>query len=71
MRPYEDEALAFPLQYGLTGPLQAASLKKGSDDMLALWAGQAVALNRAMPAGELLEALVEETRAVLAGLWRR
>jgi hypothetical protein len=33
-----------------------------------MWAGQAVALNRAMPAGELVEALVEETRAVLAGL---
>jgi nitronate monooxygenase len=68
MRPYEDESLAFPLQYGLTGPLQVASLKKGSDEMLAMWAGQAVALNRAMPAAELIETLVEETRAVLAAL---
>jgi nitronate monooxygenase len=68
MRPHEDEALAFPLQYNMTGPLQAASLKKESDAMLALWAGQAVALNRPMPAGELLETLVEETRKVLAGL---
>jgi nitronate monooxygenase len=68
MRAHEDESLAFPLQYGLTGPLQAASLKKGSDEMLAMWAGQAVALNRAMPAAELVETLVEETRAVLAGL---
>jgi nitronate monooxygenase len=68
MRPHEDEALAFPLQYSLTGPLQAASTAKGSDEMLAMWAGQAVALNRAMPAGELIDALVEETRAVLAAL---
>ena len=68
MRASEDESLAFPLQYGLTGPLQVASAKKGSDEMLAMWAGQSVALNRAMPAGELLETLVEETRAVLAGL---
>jgi hypothetical protein len=36
--------------------------------MLAMWAGQAVALNRAMPAGELIDALVEETRTVLAAL---
>ena len=68
MRPYEDESLAFPLQYSLTGPLQAASTKKGSDEMLALWAGQAVALNRAMPAAELVEVLVEEVRAVLAAM---
>jgi nitronate monooxygenase len=68
MRPYEDEALAFPLQYDMTGPLQAASLKKGSDEMLAMWAGQAVALNRPMAAAELVETLVEETKAVLAGL---
>jgi nitronate monooxygenase len=68
MRPHEDESLAFPLQYSLTGPLQAASAAKGSDEMLAMWAGQAVALNRAMPAGALIDALVEETRAVLAAL---
>ncbi len=68
MRPYEDESLAFPLQYSLTGPLQAASLKQGSDEMLAMWAGQAVALNRPMSAGALVETLVEETRKVLEGL---
>ena len=68
MRPYEDESLAFPLQYSLTGSLQAASLKQGSDEMLAMWAGQAVALNRPMSAGALVETLVEETRKVLEGL---
>lgn len=68
MHPHEDEALAFPLQYSMTAPLQAASLKAGRDDMLAMWAGQAVALNRSMPAGELLETLVAETRVVLAAL---
>lgn len=68
MRPYQDEALDFPYQYSMTGPLQAASAKKGSDDMLAMWAGQAVALNRPMPAAALLEKLVEEARDVLASL---
>jgi len=68
MQPHEDEALDFPDQYSMTGPLQAASAKKGSDEMLAMWAGQAVALNRPMPAEELLEKLVEEARSVLAAL---
>ncbi|MEM9683144.1 MAG: DUF561 domain-containing protein [Pseudomonadota bacterium] len=68
MQPHEDEALAFPYQYSLTGPLQAASAQRGSDDMLAMWAGQSVALNRAMPAGDLLETLVEEARDAFASL---
>ena len=68
MHPHHHEALAFPLQYSLTGPLQAASAEAGTDDMLAMWAGQAVALNRAMPAAELLETLVEEARQAFAAL---
>ena len=68
MHPHHHEALAFPLQYSLTGPLQAASAEAGSDEMLAMWAGQAVALNRAMPAAELIETLVEETRQAFASL---
>jgi nitronate monooxygenase len=68
MRPHEDEALAFPLQYSMTAPLRAASMEKGSDEMAAFWAGQSVALNREMPAGTLVETLVEEARAVFAAL---
>lgn len=66
MRDYEDEALDFPLQYSITAPLQAASGKQGKNDMLAMWAGQAVALNRPMPAGDLLDKLVEEALDVFA-----
>lgn len=68
MRPHEDEALDFPYQYSLTGPLQAASARRGDDGMLAMWAGQSVALNRAMPAGDLLEVLVDEARDAFASL---
>ena len=68
MQPHEDEALEFPYQYSLTGPLQAASTERGKDDMLAMWAGQSVALNRAMPAGDLLELLVDEARDAFASL---
>ncbi len=66
MAPHEHELPDFPLMNTVTGPLRAASAKDGSGDFLALWAGQAVALNRAMPAAALLETLVDETRACLA-----
>jgi nitronate monooxygenase len=53
----------------LTGPLRKAGAAAGSGDFLALWAGQAVGLNRALPAAALVETLLEETRARLAA-WR-
>lgn len=68
MQAHEDESLDFPMQYSMTVPIAAASMKKGSDEMLAMWAGQAVALNRPMPAAELVEKLVEEARDVFAAL---
>ncbi len=65
MANQEDAALDFPLQYSLTTPLIAASRKRGSEDFAAMWAGQAVGLNRAMPAADLVETLVDEAQAVL------
>jgi nitronate monooxygenase len=62
----EQAALAFPLQYSLTSPLAAASAARGSADFMALWAGQAVGLNRSLPAGELVGRLVEEARETFA-----
>ncbi|MDA0704660.1 MAG: nitronate monooxygenase, partial [Proteobacteria bacterium] len=70
MADREDDTLPFPLQYSVTRPLQAASREQGSDAFLSLWAGQAVALNRVLPAADLVELLVEETRAALANLGR-
>lgn len=57
--------LAFPAQNALTGKLRQASAKAGKPDFIALWAGQAAPLARALPAaaligqleGELLEAV--------------
>ncbi len=37
------EPLAFPLQYSLTGPLNAASRKRDSSDLMVMWAGQGAA----------------------------
>ena len=53
---------------GLAGPLGVAAAKSGSDDFSTMWAGQAAALGREMPAGELVMTLMDEASAVLKGL---
>ena len=58
------EAIAFPAQLGLSGPLSAAAAKTGSSDFHALWSGQAGALNRSLPATDLVALLVEESRKI-------
>ncbi len=59
---YNDAAqLAFPAQNSVTGRLRAASAKAGKADFVALWAGQAAPLSRALPAAELIARLEAET----------
>ena len=55
--------LVFPAQNGLTGKLRAASAKAGKADFIALWAGQAAPLSRALPAAQLIAQLEQETLA--------
>jgi nitronate monooxygenase len=57
--------LAFPAQGALTARLRAASAKADNPDFVAMWAGQAVALSRALPAAELVAALEAETLEAL------
>ena len=57
---------AFPLMYGFSAPLKQAGEAQGTADFEALLYGQAAALNRALPAAELVALLVEEPRAVFA-----
>jgi nitronate monooxygenase len=59
----QNEVAPFPMQASLTAPLRGA----GDAEFMALWAGQAAPLNRAVPAAELVAALVEETRRAIAG----
>ena len=68
MADQEEAALDFPLQYSLTTPLAAASRERGSGEFAAMWAGQAVSLNRVLPAADLVETLVREAQAVLNGV---
>ncbi|MFL9900289.1 nitronate monooxygenase [Paraburkholderia fungorum] len=52
----------YPIAYDAGKALHAAAKAQGSAAYAAQWAGQAVRLSRAMPAAELVEALVRETR---------
>ena len=52
--------LAFPAQNSVTGRLRQASAKAGKPDFIALWAGQAAPLSRALPAAELVARLQAE-----------
>lgn len=53
--------IAFPAQNSLTVKLRQASVKAGKPDFVAMWAGQAAPLSRALPAAELVAQLESET----------
>jgi len=59
--PMCDVAPEFPLAAGAVAPLRAKSEAAGSADFTPLWAGQAVRLNRTLPAAELTKQLAAET----------
>jgi len=61
MREREAPHLVFPVQNGVTRKLRAASAKAGKPDFVALYAGQAAPLSRALPASELVAVLEAET----------
>jgi nitronate monooxygenase len=65
--PLAAEAPAFPLAGGALAPLKAAAEAKGAADFTPLWSGQAAALGRAMPAGDLTKQLGRDALARLAG----
>ena len=58
----------FPLMAALTAPLRAAGDAAGSTDFQFLLYGQSAALNRELPAADLVGLLVRETGSVLAML---
>lgn len=53
--------IAFPAQNNLTVKLRQASVKAGKPDFVAMWAGQAAPLSRALPAAQLIAQLESET----------
>jgi nitronate monooxygenase len=61
-----DAPLGYPDVHHVTAPLRKAARERGDADGFHLWAGQAHALARAEPAGELVRRLAAEARAALA-----
>ncbi len=58
----------FPLAAGALAPLRAKAEAQGSGDFSPMWAGQAAALGRAMPAGQLTKTLAAEALEHLRAL---
>ncbi len=56
----------YPVQRGLTAAMRAAASREGDIERMQAWAGQSAALARAEPAGEVVRALWEGARALLA-----
>jgi nitronate monooxygenase len=64
-REHPDAPVAYPELHYLTSPLRAEARAAGDGDRFNLWAGQAHALARELPAGELVGLLLEEAREAL------
>ncbi|MDR2334456.1 MAG: nitronate monooxygenase [Burkholderiaceae bacterium] len=64
---FEHDVPEYPVQNALTGALRRAAAAQGRADYLSLWAGQGVALARAIPATELVETLTREIRDAARG----
>jgi nitronate monooxygenase len=69
--PLADEALSFPYAAAGTGPLRVASEAQGSEEFSPLWAGQAAALARELPAAEVVGRLVTEAEECLGRALKR
>ncbi|HZS63228.1 MAG TPA: nitronate monooxygenase [Xanthobacteraceae bacterium] len=63
MGPIDQAAPEFPLAAAAIQPLRAKAEAQGSGDFSPLWAGQAVALGRDLPAAEVTQRLAAETEA--------
>jgi nitronate monooxygenase len=66
--PISEVAPEFPLAGGALAPLRAKAEGQGSGEFSPMWSGQAAALGRALPAGELTMALASEALERLRGL---
>ncbi|QDZ03006.1 DUF561 domain-containing protein [Nitratireductor mangrovi] len=65
--PMSADAPAFPLAVAAVAPLRSKGEAAGTSDFSPLWAGQAAALGRAIPAGDLTRDIVDEAARLLAG----
>nr|WP_275941225.1 nitronate monooxygenase [Planosporangium flavigriseum] len=72
MRSFDEAApAAYPHVHYLTAPLRAAARAAGDPSVLNLWAGQAHALSRDLPAAEIVERIAGEAAETIEALSRR
>lgn len=64
--PVRSEAPPFPLASAALAPIRAAAEARGEYGFGAMWAGQAAALGRLLPAAELTRKLAADALAILA-----
>jgi nitronate monooxygenase len=64
--PVRSEAPPFPLASAALAPIRAAAEARGEYGFGAMWAGQAAALGRSLPAAELTRKLAADALAILA-----
>jgi nitronate monooxygenase len=67
MVEHPDTPSAYPQVNNATRPIRNSAGDRGDAGAMSLWAGQGFRAGRAMPAGELVAALIDECRAALAG----
>ncbi len=65
---HRDEVLDYPVQGVVSADIRRAAASQGRVDLLALWAGQAVALCTTKPAGELVADLAAQAADLLRRL---
>ena len=65
--PSAPQPAPYPVQRGLTAGMRAAALASGDLQRMQAWAGQAAALGRSEPAGELVQRLWRQAQRLLAG----
>lgn len=68
--PMSDLAPEFPLAGGALAPLHARAQAQGSGDFSSMWAGQAAALARDLPAEALTQTLWSEAQELMARMAR-
>ncbi|GII95929.1 NAD(P)H-dependent flavin oxidoreductase [Sinosporangium siamense] len=66
MAAFEDQVPPYPVQNALMLPIRRASTDRGLPDHVNLWSGQSAALTRPCDAKSYVDALLEETTAILA-----
>jgi nitronate monooxygenase len=67
MQTVEHAVPPYPVQNALTGAIRGHAGKAGDTEWMSLWAGQGVAMLRAMPAAQLVRTLVAEWRTAAGG----